>query len=420
MSRIQLDRLHKTFHRHVAVRDLDLTIENGELLVLLGPSGCGKTTTLNCIAGLEAPTSGRVLFDGDDVTAASPHQRNIAMVFQSSLLYPHMTARQNIRTSLAKQKLDRAETDRRIVEASSILGIEALLDKLPSQLSGGERQRVATAKAIVRQPRAFLLDEPLAALDAALRLTLRAELVNLQKRLGTTMIVVTHDQVEAMTMGDRIAVMNEGRLEQIGTPDEIYNRPATLFVAGFVGSPPMNLIEGEIAAEGGRARFVGRDVAVQTALPVSGAGPATLGIRPQHLHIRPDPAGGALPVTVFAVEHLGRGIGGDPRGRQPQQAARPGGAGLCGPGRRPAPCAARPRALSPVRSGGERPLPPRARVRPNAPHLGGLRGDIARHGRLCQSRLGLTAGAGRARRRYSRTRTSPSPTSTCRPSAAAR
>ena len=306
MSRIQLDRLHKTFHRHVAVRDLDLTIENGELLVLLGPSGCGKTTTLNCIAGLEVPTSGRVLFDGDDVTTASPHQRNIAMVFQSSLLYPHMTARQNIRTSLAKQKLDRAETDRRIAEASSVLGIEALLDKLPSQLSGGERQRVATAKAIVRQPRAFLLDEPLAALDAALRLTLRAELVNLQKRLGTTMIVVTHDQVEAMTMGDRIAVMNEGRLEQIGTPDEIYNRPATLFVAGFVGSPPMNLIEGEIAAEAGRTRFVARDVAVEPNLSAAVAGPATLGIRPQHLHIRPNPADGALPVTVFAVEHLGR------------------------------------------------------------------------------------------------------------------
>ena len=306
MSRIQLDRLHKTFARHVAVRDLDLTIENGELLVLLGPSGCGKTTTLNCIAGLEAPTSGRVLFDGDDVTTDSPHQRNIAMVFQSSLLYPHMTARQNIRTSLAKQKLDRQETERRITEAASILGIEALLDKLPSQLSGGERQRVATAKAIVRQPRAFLLDEPLAALDAALRLTLRAELVNLQKRLGTTMIVVTHDQVEAMTMGDRIAVMNDGRLEQIGTPDEIYNRPATLFVAGFVGSPPMNLIEGEIATQDGRMRFVSQDSAVEPTLPAGAAGPATLGIRPQHLHIHDERRNGAMPVTVFAVEHLGR------------------------------------------------------------------------------------------------------------------
>ena len=306
MSRIQLDRLHKTFHRHVAVRDLDLTIENGELLVLLGPSGCGKTTTLNCIAGLETPTSGRVMFDDEDVTSASPHQRNIAMVFQSSLLYPHMTARQNIRTSLAKQKLDRAETDRRIVEASSILGIEALLDKLPSQLSGGERQRVATAKAIVRQPTAFLLDEPLAALDAALRLTLRAELVNLQKRLGTTMIVVTHDQVEAMTMGDRIAVMNDGRLEQIGTPDEIYNRPATLFVAGFVGSPPMNLIEGEIVTQNGRARFISQDFEVEPKLATGVAGPATLGIRPQHLHIHAEWRNGAVPVTVFAVEHLGR------------------------------------------------------------------------------------------------------------------
>ena len=306
MSRIQLESLHKTFHRHVAVRELDLTIENGELLVLLGPSGCGKTTTLNCIAGLEAPTSGRVLFDDEDVTAASPHQRNIAMVFQSSLLYPHMTARQNIRTSLAKQRLDRGETDRRIDEASSILGIGGLLDKLPSQLSGGERQRVATAKAIVRQPTAFLLDEPLAALDAALRLTLRAELVNLQKRLGTTMIVVTHDQVEAMTMGDRIAVMNEGRLEQIGTPDEIYNRPATLFVAGFVGSPPMNLIAGEIVDQEARTSFVARDFAFAPGTSVGAIGPATLGVRPQHLHVQADAAEAAIPVTVFAVEHLGR------------------------------------------------------------------------------------------------------------------
>ena len=217
-----------------------------------------------------------------------------------------MTARQNIRTSLAKQRLDRQETDRRIAEASSILGIDAQLDKLPSQLSGGERQRVATAKAIVRQPRAFLLDEPLAALDAALRLTLRAELVNLQKRLGTTMIVVTHDQVEAMTMGDRIAVMNEGRLEQIGTPDETYNRPATLFVAGFVGSPPMNLIAGEIVAQEGRTPFVARDFAFVPGTPVGAVGPATLGVRPQHLQIHSGATDAAIPVTVFAVEHLGR------------------------------------------------------------------------------------------------------------------
>ena len=275
--------------------------------MLLGPSGCGKTTTLNCIAGLETPSSGHILFDGEDVTAEPPHQRNIAMVFQSSLLYPHMTARQNIAASLAKQGLEKKVVESRVTEAARTVDIADLLDKLPSQLSGGERQRVATAKAIVRQPRAFLLDEPLAALDAALRLTLRSELVNLQKRLATTMVFVTHDQVEAMTMGDRIAVMNDGRLEQIGTPDEIYNSPATLFVASFVGSPPMNLIAPRDAvatrdivdlsdSDGGAWRnLAGRENGMEV----------TLGVRPQHLRVSAEPNDG-LPVTVFALEHLGR------------------------------------------------------------------------------------------------------------------
>ncbi len=301
MAQIQIYRLQKTFGQHTAVQGLDLTIEDGELLVLLGPSGCGKTTTLNCIAGLETPSSGRILFDGEDVTTKPPHQRNIAMVFQSSLLYPHMTARKNIGASLAKQGLDKQAIADRIAEAAATVDITELLDKLPSQLSGGERQRVATAKAIVRQPRAFLLDEPLAALDAALRLTLRSELVNLQKRLATTMVFVTHDQVEAMTMGDRIAVMNDGRLEQIGSPDEIYNHPTTLFVASFVGSPPMNLVPARDIVD---LPDTDGDAWRNLASRENGMG-VTLGVRPQHLRISPEPVGG-LPVTVFALEHLGR------------------------------------------------------------------------------------------------------------------
>ena len=303
MARIQLQNLQKSFGRQTAVAGLDLDIADGELLVFLGPSGCGKTTTLNCIAGLEAPSAGRILFDGEDVTPRAPHQRNIAMVFQSSLLYPHMTARQNIVTSLRHSGLSAGEQRKRVADAADTLGIEGLLEKLPSQLSGGERQRVATAKAIVRQPTAFLLDEPLAALDAALRLTLRSELVNLQKHLVTTMIFVTHDQTEAMTMGDRIAVMNGGRLEQIGTPDEIYNQPKGRFVASFVGSPPMNLIEGEIAAD---AAFVAPALRVPLPTPPVARGRAVLGVRPQHLRVDREAIDGGWPLTVFALEHLGR------------------------------------------------------------------------------------------------------------------
>ena len=299
MAGIRLDHLKKSFGAFTAVQDLDLDVTDGELLVLLGPSGCGKTTTLNCIAGLEAPSAGRILFDGRDVTRDPPHSRNIAMVFQSALLYPHMTARANIEASLRHARLTADERRRRIDDASAMLEIGDLLDKLPSEMSGGQRQRVATAKAIVRQPTAFLLDEPLSALDAALRMTLRAEIVNLQKRLGTTTVFVTHDQVEAMTMGDRIAVMNGGRLEQIGTPSEIYERPGSLFVAGFVGSPPMNLISGEVAD--------GAFQAGALRVPMEARpGSVTLGIRPQHLHVREADRGGGLPCAIFALEHLGR------------------------------------------------------------------------------------------------------------------
>jgi ABC-type sugar transport system ATPase subunit len=305
MASIRLDRLAKSFGRHTAVQGMDIEMRDGEFMVFLGPSGCGKTTTLNCIAGLETPSSGRVLFDGEDVTSLPPHARNVAMVFQSSLLYPHMTARQNVMMSLKKQALSADEVGRRVAEAAAVLEIKPLLDRMPSELSGGERQRVATAKAIVRHPSVFLFDEPLAALDAALRLTLRAELVNLQKRLATTTILVTHDQVEAMTMGDRIAVISQGRLEQVGTPVEIYERPATLFVAAFVGSPPMNLFEGEVVARDGRPCFVAGELTVP--LPVAlASGNVTLGVRPQHLAVATEPVAGALPATAFALEHLGK------------------------------------------------------------------------------------------------------------------
>ncbi|HTI00335.1 MAG TPA: ABC transporter ATP-binding protein [Acidisoma sp.] len=302
MAKIELRQIRKTYDRYVAVESLDLEIIDGEFLVMLGPSGCGKTTTLNMIAGLDYPSQGQILFDGRDVTAEPPHGRNVAMVFQSSLLYPHLTVRRNIEASLRHTNLSKAERAQRIADAARMLELDAMLDKLPSQMSGGQRQRAATAKAIVREPACFLLDEPLSALDAALRLSLRSELVNLQKRLGTTAVFVTHDQVEAMTMGDRIAVMSRGNLEQIGTPDEIYNQPASLFVATFLGSPPMNIIAGEVETGMFNAGRVAIDLAGR-ALP---NGPASLGVRPQHVTVTPADAPGAIPVTVYALEHLGR------------------------------------------------------------------------------------------------------------------
>ncbi|MBN8998509.1 MAG: ABC transporter ATP-binding protein [Rhizobiales bacterium] len=307
MARIELRNIVKTFGGQNAVQNLDMTIEDGELLVLLGPSGCGKSTTMNMIAGLTDPTSGRILFDGVDVTDRSPHERNIAMVFQSSLLYPHLSARDNIYMSLKRSGLTKEQIKARIAHAAETVDVTRLLDKLPSQLSGGERQRVATAKAIVREPAGFLLDEPLSALDASLRLSLRAELVNLQKRIRTTMIFVTHDQIEAMTMGDRIGVMRNGRLEQIGTPTDIYNRPETLFVAGFVGAPPMNFLRGSLESIDGRLWLVNPSLRMEITGEFAGAKPmkqAILGIRP-HLMRLSEAGSSALPLTVYAIEQLG-------------------------------------------------------------------------------------------------------------------
>jgi len=311
MAELAIEQLHKSYGGKVAVESMDLKIPTGSFCIFLGPSGCGKSTTLNCVAGLEEPTSGRILLGGRDITYLPPHQRDIAMVFQSALLYPHLTAHDNIRMSLRASAVDRAEAESKIARAAKMLDITTLLGKKPSAMSGGERQRVAIAKAIVRDPAAFLLDEPLSALDAALRQSLRSELVHLQKRLGVTTIFVTHDQVEAMTMGDMIVVMNNGRIEQVGTPQEVYETPKSRFVAGFVGSPPMNFFRGRLVGEAdrvtietGRARF---GMPKSLVSEVSGSvREIDLGVRPQHVALTEGRESGALPVTVYAVERLGK------------------------------------------------------------------------------------------------------------------
>jgi ABC-type sugar transport system ATPase subunit len=311
MAELAIEQLHKSYGGKVAVESMDLKIPTGTFCIFLGPSGCGKSTTLNCVAGLEEPTSGRISLGGRDITDLAPHQRDIAMVFQSALLYPHLTAHDNIRMSLHASAVDRNEVESRIARAAKMLDIVPLLGKKPSAMSGGERQRVAIAKAIVRDPAAFLLDEPLSALDAALRQSLRSELVHLQKQLGVTTILVTHDQVEAMTMGDMIVVMNDGRIEQVGTPQEVYETPKTRFVAGFVGSPPMNFFRGRLIGEGDRVAVetgAARIVLPQSLVSkVSGsAGEIDLGVRPQHVALTEKQPEGALPVTVYAVERLGK------------------------------------------------------------------------------------------------------------------
>ena len=314
MAKIYLQHLYKKYGKSIALDGLDLQIKDKEIVVLLGPSGCGKTTTLNCIAGILPPTSGRIYFNDQDVTDQPPHKRNVAMVFQSSLLYPHLTARKNIRMSLRISRANKQDIDRKIKDVANLLNIHALLDKLPYQMSGGERQRVATAKAIVRNPSVFLMDEPLASLDAAMREELRVEIVVLQKKLAITMIFVTHDQVEAMTMGDRIAVMQAGILQQIGTPNEIYNIPVNIFVAGFVGSPPMNFFRGTVKQCNKEYIFEHSKFYVE--LPkiliqhreksLEERKSVILGIRPQHLILLEKPERGALKGRIYTTEQLGK------------------------------------------------------------------------------------------------------------------
>src|SRR5499426_1659285 len=255
MARIRFDGVSKRYGDVVAVRSLNLDIHDREFVVLLGPSGCGKSTTLNVIAGLEEASEGELWFDNEVVNHIPPHHRDVAMVFQSYALYPHKTAYENIAFGLRMRGVAPAEVERRVQDAAKKLDITSLLGRRPSQLSGGQRQRVALGRAMVRQPAVFLMDEPLSNLDVALRISMRAEIKHLHQEMRTTFVYVTHDQAEALTLADRIVVMKEGQIQQIGTPEEIYDRPRNTFVASFLGNPPINYLDGKLAGDGAGARF---------------------------------------------------------------------------------------------------------------------------------------------------------------------
>lgn len=282
MGSITLKQVSKSFGDTNVIKPLDLVIQDGEFIVFVGPSGCGKSTLLRMIAGLEDTTSGNIEIDGQDATNTPPAKRGLAMVFQSYALYPHMTVRNNIAFPLKRAKMGAGEIEKKIASAAKILNLGDYLDRKPGQLSGGQRQRVAIGRAIVREPSAFLFDEPLSNLDASLRVNMRLEISELHKSLKTTMIYVTHDQVEAMTMADRIAVFNDGVIEQVGTPLELYNNPVNRFVAGFIGSPKMNFIDVK---------------------PKEGDPTIALGVRPEHLKITKD--NGIWSGKIGVIEHLG-------------------------------------------------------------------------------------------------------------------
>ena len=284
MGTIQLRDVHKAFGATNIIPKINLDIEDGEFVVFVGPSGCGKSTLLRLIAGLEDTTSGKILIDGRDVTSEAPAKRKLAMVFQSYALYPHMTVAKNIAFPLKMAGEDPATIEKKVANAARILNLTSYLERRPGQLSGGQRQRVAIGRAIVRQPSAFLFDEPLSNLDAALRGTMRLEISELHQTLGKTMIYVTHDQVEAMTMADKIVVLQSGNIEQVGSPLELYRRPRNIFVAGFIGSPKMNFIEGPEAQ-----RHACK----------------TIGVRPEHIRISREPIEGVWTGEVGVAEHLG-------------------------------------------------------------------------------------------------------------------
>src|ERR1700752_1837239 len=303
---ISFRNITKRFGDTLVVDDLSLEIDDGEFIVLLGPSGCGKTTTLRMLAGLEQTSSGEICIGGERINDVPTQHRDLAMVFQSYALYPHMTIAENIGYPLRVRKVERSERAARVKKVASMLEIEGLLERKPRQLSGGERQRVALARAIIREPRAYLMDEPLSNLDARLRVQMRAELKRLQQQLGTTTIYVTHDQAEAMTLAHRVAVMRKGKLQQFDTPLQVYNQPANKFVAEFVGSPSMNFIEGTIDFEQGtfvRDALVVKLTEQQThQLKDQGQG-VLLGIRPEHVSI--SESGNGIKATVYVTELMG-------------------------------------------------------------------------------------------------------------------
>jgi multiple sugar transport system ATP-binding protein len=305
MAGLRLNQVHKTFDNgQIAVNAADFGAADGELLVLVGPSGCGKSTLLRLIAGLETVTSGTIHIGERDVTELPPRDRDIAMVFQSYALYPHMTVAENLTFGLRLRHEDAATIERRTQEAAELLGLTPLLQRRPSQLSGGQRQRVALGRALVRHPAIFLLDEPLSNLDAKLRTSVRTEIARLHRSLGTTMVYVTHDQVEAMTLGERIVVMKDGLVQQIDTPMAIYRRPANLFVAGFLGSPAMNFLKGH-AANGSIFRLDGKEH-IRVAMTTHAAGEITLGLRPEALHLKPQATSDStLVATTEVVEPIG-------------------------------------------------------------------------------------------------------------------
>jgi len=308
MAKVVLRNLSKVFNGPTVVDDVNLTINDGELMVFVGPSGCGKSTTLRMIAGLETTSSGEIRIGDRDVTALEPKDRNVAMVFQNYALYAHKTVKENLAFGLKVRKVGKAEIAKRVTSAADMLGISELLDRKPRQLSGGQMQRVALGRALVRNPEVFLLDEPLSNLDAKMRVRMREEISKLHKEMSVSMVYVTHDQIEAMTLGDRIAVMNEGRIQQVGPPLEIYDRPANAFVASFIGSPEMNMLEGELVKKDGRTVFCAGEFALSlnddSIREIASGYRVILGVRPEHLQVSERNDSG-LAGTLDFVEQMG-------------------------------------------------------------------------------------------------------------------